>query len=212
MKTICLHFLLLLCVLVGVSSTETNKTHTSILVGNVEVSLGMSRDAVLTALRKRTNYLLTKLGESGWVVSDKQTSSAVAILNFDQYRGLWRVQKNWTPAPDYAVHGEIPPLGVSAIALAQALYKLAEQMPDEEPGRKLHSCTLSVSRRLPVGPYAWLHHPGQPDVDIREIDLTCAKETIQIYIDQPTDATQATANLLWIEKVLLYESVGNASN
>jgi len=206
-KAIFLHSLLLLFVLATVSSTGANEKQNSILVGGVDLSLGMSRDAVLTALRKKTNYLLTKLGESEWVVSDKLANTAVAILGFDQYGGLWRVQKNWTPASDYPLHGEIPPQGESAHAFAQALYDLAEQMPGEEPGRRSHSCTLSVSRRLPVGPHAWLRDPGQPDMDIHEIDVTCARETIQIYIDQPTEATRING----VEKVLLYESVGSSS-
>lgn len=211
MRTIFLHTLLLLFVIAAVGSTGENKAQKSVVVGNVELSLGMSRDAALTALRTKTDYLLTKLGESEWVVSDKRTNRAVAILSFDQHGGLWRVQKNWTPASDYSVHGEIPPQGASARAFAQALYKLAEQIPDEEPGLKSHSCTLSASHRLPVGPYAWLWDPGQPDIDIREIDVTCVKETIQIYISQPTETTRTSAGILGIERVLLYESVGSSS-
>jgi len=202
-KTMFLNLLMLLSVLAVSNATGPNNTPTPIWVGNVELSLGMSRAAVLAALK--ANYLLTKSGQSGWVASDRRTSHAAAILSFDEHGGLSRVQKNWTPVPDYTP-GNPAVERVSAIAFAQALYKLAEQMPDEN-GRKLHSCSLSVSERLPVGPHAWLVHPGKPDIDIREVDLTCTRETIQIYIDQPTEATRATASTLGIEKVLLYESV-----
>jgi hypothetical protein len=180
----------------------------SIWVGNVELSFGTPRGAVLTALRKKTDYLVTKLGESEWVASDKRTSQAVAILSFDQQRRLWRVQKNWTPETQYSVGGEIP---VTAMAFTEALFKLADQMGHEDSNRSLRSCALSVSRRSPVGPNAWLVHPGRPDMDIREVDLTCAEDTIQIYIDRPTEATKSVSGTLGIEKVMLYESVGSPS-
>lgn len=211
MKRGIVHSLLLLFALATVGPATENRTQKSILIGNIELSLGMPRDAVLEELRTRTNYLLTKLGHSAWVVSDKKVIRAVAILSFDRYGRLWRVQKNWTPAVDCSMSGKTPLQVVSAMAFAQELYKLAEQMPDEDSGSGLHSCTLSVSRRLPVGPYAWLRDPGQPDIEVREVDLTCTKETIQLYIDQPTDATRSNAGILGIEKVLLYESIGGAS-
>ncbi len=95
---------------------------------------------------------------------------------------------------------------VSAMSFAQALYKLAEQMAEDEPDRKLRSCTLSVSERLAVGPYAWTSHPGEADMHIREVNVRCGQSTIEIYIDLPPKATGDHPE--FIQKVLLYESVG----
>lgn len=215
MKIILLHLLLLLLLFAAPGSTAPSTTQRLIKVGNVELSLGMPKRVVLTTLKTKTNYLLTKLGETGWVASDKGTSHAVAILTFDDKGGLSRVQKNWTPVSDNSTAGEMPGYVVSrsvqeqrlsAMAFAQALYGLAEQMSEDESGRKLHACTLSASDRLVVGPDAWINHPGEPDLRIREVDVTCGQSTIEIYINLPTMGTRGQ-QAQSIQKVLLYESV-----
>jgi hypothetical protein len=193
------HSLLLLFVLAAIAPAGENHTQAPILIGNVELSLGMPRDAALAALRAKSNYLLTKTRNSRWVVSDKEAELPVAILTFDQHGRLWQIQKNWTPASD------------SSAAFAQALYSLAGQMPAEDTGGQSHSCVLSTLQNSYVGPNAWLRDPGQPDLNVREIDLKCPKETIQIYINEPTDVTRSRWQPI-IGRALLYESISDPSN
>jgi hypothetical protein len=195
-----LHSLLLLFVLAAATPAGENQTQAPILIGNVELSLGMSRDSALAELKAKSKYLLSKMRDSRWVVSDKSAAHAVAILTFDQQGRLLRVQKNWTPASD------------TAMGFAEALYNLAEQLKPEGTSGQSHSCTLSTSENSYVGPYAWLRDPGQPDLNVREIDLKCPKETIQVYIGQPTDVTRAGGLHFAIDRVLLYESISNPSN
>ncbi len=198
MKTDAAHSLLLLFVLAA--GNLAIERQAPVFIGNIELSLGMPRDAVLAALKTRSNYLLTKTRDSIWVVSDKAAERAVAILTFDQRGRLQRVQKNWTPASD------------SAMAFAQALYNLADQMPPAGPSAQPQPCTLSTLKSSYVGPYAWVRDPGHPDLDVRKIELKCPKETIQIYINQPTDVTRAGPLQPIIERVLLYESISSPSN
>lgn len=170
--------LLLLFTLLAVSPAREDERQTRISVGDIGLGLGMPKATALAALRVNSNYLLTKMSDSRWVVSDKAAERAVAILTFDQDGRLWRVQKNWTPTSD------------SALPFAEALYDLAQQMPSENRDGQRHSCILSAMENSYVGPYAWVRDPGQPDLEVREIDLQCANKAIQIYINQTTDVTR----------------------
>lgn len=200
MKTGMLHSLLLLFILAAVAPATENPRQAPILIGKIELSFGMPRDAALAALKTKSDYLVTKMRDSRWVVSDKAAGQAIAILTFDQRERLWRVQKNWTPGSD------------SAMAFAQALYNLAEQMLREDPSTRPQSCSLSTPASLYIGPYAWVRDPGQPDLDVREIDLKCPKGTIQIYINRTTDVTRGGPLRPIIERVLLYELVNSPSS
>lgn len=187
--------LVLLCSLAAGPPARADSPPTPVAVGTVQLSLGMSRVAVRAALRANAAYLVSNLGESRLVVSDTKASRAVAILTFDGRGRLVRVEINRTPEAD------------GALAFALALHAAAEEVAPGGP----QPCTWSVARKLPVGPYAWLRDPGKPDVDVREIRLTCGKRAILIHARVPTDATKAVARVLAAEKVLLYESIGEAS-
>lgn len=193
-----LHLLVLLCSLAAGAPARADSPGTPVAVGTVQLSLGMSRVAVRAALSGNAAYLVSRLGESRLVVSDTKASRALAILTFDGQGRLVRVEINRTPEAD------------GALAFALALHAVAEEVAPGPPGERGQPCTWSVARKLPVGPYAWLRDPGKPDVDVREIRLTCGKRAILIHARVPTEATKAVARVLAAEKVLLYESVGEA--
>jgi hypothetical protein len=178
----------------AVTCARADQAQDSIAVGNTSLRLGMTRDAAGAALRSNKNYLVSRLGDTQLVVADTKAQLAVAILTFDGRGRLVRVQKNWTPASD------------GAPAFASSLYDLAQRMCPGDSGGC--GCTLAVSRRLPVGPYTWLRDPGKPDLDVREVSLTCGSETMVVHLRRPTDATKVVDHVLGIEKALLYESVG----
>ncbi len=186
----------LLASLVAAPSVRAEPAQASIAVGNASLRLGMTRDAAGAALRANASYLVSRLGDAQLVVADTKAQQAVAILTFDRRGRLVRVQKNWTPASD------------GAPAFASSLFDLAERLCPGDSGGGRCGCTLTVSRRLPVGPYAWLRDPGKPDVDVREVSLTCGGGTMVVHLRRPTDATKVVDHVLGIEKALLYESVG----
>src|SRR5260370_28711777 len=89
-----LHSLPLLFVLATATPAGENQTQSLILIGNVGLSLGMSRDAALAELKAKSKYLLSKMRDSRWVVSDTSAARAVAILSFDHQGRLLREHKN----------------------------------------------------------------------------------------------------------------------
>lgn len=201
MKARLLRRLLLFALWVVASPARSEQPQGSVAIGNAQVSLGMSRGAARVALQANKNHLITRMGGSQLVVTDAPTMQAVAILTFDRNGRLSRVEKNWTPA-------SLPP---EAETFAIALYDLAEQMTPRDTGDGQRPCTLSVSRRSPVGPHAWLRDPGKPDLDVREVRLSCGDQAIQIYVYRPSDATKVLAPMFGIRRVLLYQSTGDSS-
>lgn len=173
-------------------------TGAPMVLGPVPLTIGMPRDAAVAALRSQGDFLVTDLGESRWAVADKKAMSAVAVLTFDRSDRLRRIEKNWTPVPD------------TAVAFAEALYQLADQMraaggaPDPQP------CTLSTSRSSSTSPYARWRDPGRPDMEIRRIELRCRERTVEIHIHAPTDVTRPADYYLHVERVLLYESAAGS--
>ncbi len=193
-----LRLLALFCSLAAGPPARADSPPTPVMVGTVQLSLGMSRVAVRAALQGNAAYLVSNLGDSRLVVSDTKASRALAILSFDGRGRLVLVEINRTPDTD------------GALAFALALHAAAEEVAPGEPGEPQQPCTWSVARKLPVGPYAWLRDPGKPDVDVREIRLKCGKRAILIHARVPTEASKAVARVLAAEKVLLYESIGEA--
>jgi len=173
-----------------------HKPKASAIIGNVELRLGMPRDAALTALRATTHLFVSKVGDSRWVVSDRNTQHAAAILSFDPQGKLRGIEKNLTPASG------------TALDFALSLLSAMEQTVAEKNGSPL-SCTLSVSQKAVVGPYAWTRAPGEPDLQVREMSLACPNETVRIYIQEATDVTRGTFVNEVLGKALIYEVIGS---
>lgn len=197
MNRLALHLPVLLALGAAAGSARADSPQTPVMVGDVPLSLGIDRAAARAALKANSAYLVSRLGESRLVVVDTKVSRALAILTFDRQGRLVQVQNNRTPDSD------------TALAFALALHEVAEAVA-QGPAERRQPCTWSAARKLPVGPYAWLRDPGKPDVDLREIHLTCGKRAILIHVRMPTGATKVVGDVLAVERVLLYESVGEA--
>ena len=174
-----------------------HKPKASATIGNVELRLGMPRDAALTSLRAARYLFVSKVGNSRWVVSDRNTQRAAAILFFDQQGKLRRIEKNLTPTSD------------TALDFALSLLSAVEQTAAEKNGSP-PSCAVSVSQKAVVGPHAWIRAPGEPDLQVREMNLACPNETIRIYIQEATDVTRGTFVGEVLGKALIYEVIGSA--